>query len=167
MIPPTNTYYNALLKKQRDADKSNTGARKAGKGLVKTNEGKADSGELDDVKAMMENSNADDIGKDDAAAIMSEYPTIDGDIVFEVSLHCTSGAKGPSRGIGVKRAKAKMSSLWHPIIPHRCDIRNEVKELSGNKNALVYCVGPQPLIKEATDACSDYGVRFRGETAEF
>lgn len=183
MIPPTPAYFKALAKKQLEKGKKSPGKGLKGKKLSEDDDDMRVSWSADrskvmtgadgkpveaDLKAIIEQSNGEEAKESLRAAFdMSQYPSIEGDIVFEVSLHCTTGAKGPGAAVAAKRADAGVGALWHPVIPERSDVREEVRALMGNPGSLVYCVGPPALIKTATDACSDYNVPFRGETAEF
>lgn len=190
MIPPTPSYFKALAKKQLDKGKRQGKGLKGGivskkkekegddddmrvswsaerSKVMVDGDGKAQGNEETLKTILAQSKDEEALSNLSNAFDMSQYPSIDGDIVFEVSLHCTSGAKGPGPATAAKRADAGIVSVWHPIIPERSDIREEVRGLMGNPGALVYCVGPPTLIKTATDACSDYNVTFRGETAEF
>lgn len=98
---------------------------------------------------------------------MSMYPTLKGDIHFEVNLHCTSSSRGPGPKAAAQRAEKGKGAFWHPLIPKRCNIDAEIGRLRDVPDSLVYCVGPDLLIKAAKEACTNHDVKFRGETSEF
>jgi predicted ferric reductase len=179
MVPPTTAYLKALARKKLNKGKSkgrSSIAMSEETGRMSTwsaNDTRVDESEIgnakgDDLDAVLrEGEEAEAMSHVFNSIDRSKYPTLKGDVIFEIALFCTSGAKGPGQPVAVKRAEKGLASFWHPIIPERCDIAEEISLLKGNDTALVYCVGPSPLLKAATDACSDYGVKFRGETAEF
>ena len=122
-------------------------------------------GELEEVLAATREQ--EELAKQYKQLDLSIYPTIGGDVIFEVNLHCTSTARGPGPKVAALRAEQGKGAFWHPLIPKRCEVRSEIGRFAGDPNALVYCVGPTPLIEAAKDACADYAVKFRGETSEF
>ena len=98
---------------------------------------------------------------------MSIYPLSRATFTSRSTLHCTSTARGPGPKIAAQRAEKGKGAFWHPLLPKRCNVEEEIGLLRGDPHSLVYCVGPDPLINTAKEACTNLGVKFKGETSEF
>ena len=106
-----------------------------------------------------------------------------GDIVFEVALFCTTTSAATKsqqgsvysitspatdvEGGGTQRGTAALlTSFSYPVSRGRPELVKEISALSGNPEALVFCVGPDSLVSKTREVCSDLNVEFRGENAE-
>jgi predicted ferric reductase len=75
------------------------------------------------------------------------------------------GGTGTDTGTGTSPVITEIP-FSYPVVLARPELVKEISALSGNRDALCFCVGPDSLVSKTREICSDLNVEFRGECAE-